>query len=184
VSDRVRLFFALALDDPLRSALADAVTEVERAAPRARRTHPDNLHLTLAFIGARQRDDVERYADILRAAASRTPALTLAIEGAGVFGQRAPRVLWAGVSGDVQTAAHLSDRLCRAADLEVERPYRPHITLARARGRGDPQLAIAAERLAGRSFGTLVAQQVSLYDSRATPQGLRYVPVATAEFAP
>ncbi|KQS68963.1 hypothetical protein ASG41_06030 [Modestobacter sp. Leaf380] len=80
------------------------------------------------------------------------PPVTVQLTGAGRFGRRRPRVLWAGVGGDVDGLSVVADRLAAAArhaGVPVdERPYAPHLTLGRWAGTGeaDPQLV---DRLGG-----------------------------------
>lgn len=93
---------------------------------------PERWHLTLAFYG--EVDDPGPLAARLGRAAARSRPLSLALAGAGRFGRG---VLWAGVAGDVEDLVHLAAG-CTAAGrregLEVEdRPYRPHLTVARSR---------------------------------------------------
>lgn len=103
-------------------------------------TRPENLHLTLRFIG-----EVEEpvAADIDAALAGvREPGFDLGLCGVGLFGTvERPRVLWAGVEGSA-ALMHLQakvERAVMAAGLEPERQrFTPHVTLGRpatSRGR-------------------------------------------------
>ena len=105
-------------------------------------TTQEQWHLTLAFLG--EVDDLrrDRVQTRLARAASRSPPLHLAIASAGVFGSRQrPRVLWAGVDGDVAALIRLAQSTgaaARRSGIPVEeRRYRPHVTLARCRHQVD-----------------------------------------------
>jgi 2'-5' RNA ligase len=114
--------------------------------PEFRWVRPENLHLTLRFLGAVEAarlDDIEARLRGLPA-----HGFELALMGTGSFGSgRWKRVLWIGVTG-AEPAAALAARIedaCVASGLEPEaRPFRAHITLARARDRrGAPEPALA-----------------------------------------
>jgi RNA 2',3'-cyclic 3'-phosphodiesterase len=138
-----RTFIAVELNDAMRAALTNSIARLSRALPAVRFTPPEGLHLTLAFLG--ELDD-ERLAEATAAACAAAQgvapfALTLA--DLGFFGPpRAPRVLWAGVGGDLAglTALHqrLADQLyARGFPLDA-RPFAPHLTLARLKAPLDP----------------------------------------------
>lgn len=124
---------------PPPEALAALVRDVETAraalGPDERALRwgaPERWHLTLAFYG--DVADPDPLAVRLARAAARTRPLSLSLVGAGRFGRA---VLWAGVTGDVADLVRLASR-CAAAGrregLDVEdRPYRPHLTVARSR---------------------------------------------------
>lgn len=129
-------------------AVRDALEAVQDALPPGlgRLADPEQLHLTLAFLGERPDHEVEAAHEALLGL--RHPSFPLALGGLGTFGSRQPEVLWAGVR-DPSTLATLQARVRSAlhgAGLVLERRrFRPHVTLARL-GRTPPE---AVERLAG-----------------------------------
>lgn len=129
-------------------AVRDALEAVQDALPPGfgRLADPEQLHLTLAFLGERPDHEVEAAHEALLGL--RHPPFPLALGGLGTFGSRQPEVLWAGVR-DPSTLATLQARVRSAlygAGLVMERRrFRPHVTLARL-GRTPPE---AVERLAG-----------------------------------
>lgn len=126
------------------------MTEELRAdLPSLRWTRPEHYHLTLAFLG--EVDDLGRadVAERLARAAARNRPLELGLGGGGRFGDR---VLWTRVRGETDGLRRLADSVraaARRARLPVEdRPYRPHLTLARSTG-GPSGLRSAVSRLDG-----------------------------------
>ncbi len=114
-------------------------------------------HLTLAFYGEVPAARVPRLVDLLGAVAG--PAVHLRLSGAGTFpGRGAPRVLWVGVDGDVETLAGLAGAAAgagREAGLDVDRrPYRPHLTVGRwpAASAADRRIATALQAYTGPHF--------------------------------
>jgi 2'-5' RNA ligase len=145
----VRLFVALTPPSACVEELAAAVDDARRAAPDLRWAPPEQWHLTLTFLGEveeRMLPDLELR--LARSAARHAP-LNLKLAGAGRFGNR---VLWLGVHGDTDGLRKLAASVraaARRARLPIEdRPYRPHLTLARAR---DPaaDLRPVVQRMAG-----------------------------------
>ena len=133
----VRAFVALPLPEGRRRTLAAYLEECARRAPDLRWVPPENLHLTLRFLGSTPEDvlaDVRR-----RLRAVRSPAFQLALSGLGTFGGSRPRVVWLGLDRGAEEARRLAEeaeRVCVEAGLEPEpRGFRPHLTLARARER-------------------------------------------------
>jgi RNA 2',3'-cyclic 3'-phosphodiesterase len=138
-----RTFIAVELNDAMRAALAGAVARLSRALPAVRFTAPEGQHLTLAFLG--ELDD-ERLAAATEAACAATGGdapFTLTLAELGSFGPpRAPRVLWAGVGGDLAALTALHARLAQQLDARGfpldARPFAPHLTLARLKAPLDP----------------------------------------------
>lgn len=125
-----RLFVALALPDPVRSALV-ALTQTLRGVAW---TPPAQLHLTLRFLGNVPVDQIEPLAT--RLATLRVEPFLLPVEGLAVFPpKRPPRVLWAGVGSGHPRLHQLRQRLddtLLATGLDVDlRTFHPHVSLAR-----------------------------------------------------
>jgi RNA 2',3'-cyclic 3'-phosphodiesterase len=145
-----RTFIAVDLGDEARAHLQREVARLGRALPGVRWVDPAKLHLTLAFLG--ELDD-ERLAAAEAAALEAARAVkpfTLEVAGLGIFGpSHAPRVIWAGVGGNVRRLAQLHDALAAALAargfVREERPFSPHLTLARL---GAPLSGPEASRLA------------------------------------
>jgi len=127
-----RLFVSVELPDEAKHALARIAYDV----PGARWLEPDEMHLTVRFIGEVDGtvfDDVLATLDEVRLA-----PFTLALCGVGHFPPRGePRILWAGLEHSAELKS-LHDKVESAvvrAGVEPERrKFAPHVTLARLRG--------------------------------------------------
>jgi 2'-5' RNA ligase len=185
-----RLFVALDPPEPVRRRLAALGVDLRRAASRAadavRWVPPENVHLTLQFLGAVPEERVADVEAAVRAAASVARPLSLEVRGAGGFpNARRPRVVWAGLGGDVAPLAALARdlgrRLAPLGFAPEERPFSPHLTLGRARdGRGAPGLAGALARAAEADGTPWRVAEVVLVESHLSPGGPRYEVVARA----
>ncbi|GGY24696.1 RNA 2',3'-cyclic phosphodiesterase [Streptomyces omiyaensis] len=138
----MRLFAAVL---PPAGAVAElgAVVDALHALPGAgelRWTSRPGWHFTLAFMGEVDDALLPDLRARLARAARRTPPFALRLHGGGHFGGRA---LWTGAAGDLDALRLLAERADAAARragvaMEEHRRYRAHLTLARARGEGEP----------------------------------------------
>lgn len=129
----MRLFVAVALPPDVVAHLDAHLVRVRRRFPELRWVPPERWHLTLTFLGDVDPARVGALDERLARAAGRTTQHRLHLEQGGRFGQR---VLWTGVGGQRHLLRRLAERTsaaARRAGLDVEdRPYRPHLTVARA----------------------------------------------------
>lgn len=133
---RVRAFVAIDLPERHRRRLAAHLEECARLAPAYRWVPPENLHLTLRFLGWLEPAVLAQLRSEL--ASVRIERFRIALDGQGTFGpSRAPRVVWLGLGEGADrcgSVAEAVETVCRAAGLEPEpRPFHAHLTLARAR---------------------------------------------------
>jgi 2'-5' RNA ligase len=185
-----RLFVALEPTDAVRRRLGAIAQDLRRTAGRAaddvRWVQPENVHLTLQFLGAVPDARVGDVAEAVRGAAAGSRALSLEVKGAGGFpNARRPRVVWVGLAGDVEPlaalVADLGRRLAPLGFPPEERAYAPHLTLGRARdGRGAPGLAGALAQAAQAEGVTWRAAELVLFESHLSPRGPRYEAILRA----
>ncbi|QEV16293.1 RNA 2',3'-cyclic phosphodiesterase [Streptomyces alboniger] len=140
----VRVFIALAPPDEAKQELARELGPAYHAHPRMRWNRIEDWHITLAFLGEVPTAVVPLLRPPLADLAAARRPLTLALRGGGHFDER---VLWSGIDGD-REELHLLATEVRTVVKEcgvafAERPFRPHLTLARAR-RDTPSCAVEA----------------------------------------
>lgn len=176
-----RLFVAIDLGDEARRALRAAQETCRRANLPVRWVDVAGAHLTLKFIGEVERERVPALATALRAVAARHRPLALHTDAPGAFPDlRRARVLWLGVAGALDALAALQRDVDGAlAGLGIPReakPFRPHLTLGRAREGASPPPADLAAAFAGvrRVAAPLPADELRLMRSELGPGGARY----------
>ncbi|MEU5952388.1 RNA 2',3'-cyclic phosphodiesterase [Streptomyces sp. NPDC047525] len=140
----VRVFIALAPPDDAKQELARVLEPAYRAHPRMRWNRIEDWHITLAFLGEVPASAVPLLrTPLARIAAARSP-LALSLRGGGHFDER---VLWSGIDGDLDALHLLATEVRAVVDdcgiARANRPFRPHLTLARAR-RDTPSCAVEA----------------------------------------
>jgi RNA 2',3'-cyclic 3'-phosphodiesterase len=143
----------------------------------------NQLHLTLRFIGEVERPTADDIAAEL--GRIRFERFSIALGGVGKFEKRRQGALWVGVAPKVQLKALAAkvERACQSAGIEPEqRAYRPHVTLARWKGRA-PGLDRFLERHGGLSSGPWEVGEFILFESRLGQGGAHYEPVETYQLA-
>jgi len=184
----VRLFVAIAIPEEIRAGYAALIQELRGIAPQAKWVRPENLHVTLKFLGETPAAKLEALQRVLAEIGSPEP-VKLEFRGLGFFPhERRPRVFWAGMeaSANLKTLAsdvdHAAHRL--GSPLE-ERPFTPHLTLARFDPPGIvPKLLEAIRTKQTQSFGGLTATKFHLIESKLKPSGAEYTTLQTVRFAP
>ena len=175
-----RLFTGLAVPQ----AVTDALTVFQGGLPGARWIESGDFHVTLRFIGdveAPEANDVVEALSEMRA----RPALTVTLDGLGIFGGDKPRALYASVvpeAGLTDLQAE-QERLVRRAGLAPERrKFTPHITLARLRRDATPEAA-AMYLSQAPAFAPLTfdVDRVTLFSAKESTGGGPYV--AEGEFS-
>lgn len=168
----MRLFVAIALPEEIRERLS----ALQHGIPGARWVRPENLHLTLRFIGevdGRQAQDIDA-----ALAAVRSPGFSVTLAEVGRFGANAKvRALWVGM----QTSEPLKrlhakvEQALQRAGLEPEgRKFRPHVTLARFNGNPRGRLYDYLARHALFRAEPFVAEEFVLYSSFLSQGGAIY----------
>ena len=146
----IRAFVAIPLPDEVAGDLVAA----QAGLPAGRPVEPENLHLTLAFLGEHPEPVIEDVHFAL--AAFRLPSFDLTLEGLGLFGDVRPRVLYAGIRRE-PGLTRLRDKVvqaARGAGLDPERKrYQPHVTLARFNRELDGADALRVRDFAGAGGG-------------------------------
>jgi 2'-5' RNA ligase len=161
----VRLFFALWPDEAVREQLARWSRELRRVCG-GRPTRPENLHLTLAFLGSVEE---ARLPEVERAASDVAPPVAPLVLDQCDYWKR-KRIAWAGASATPPRleafAADLRDAMLREGIPFDSKPFVSHITLLRdAR---EPKLMPRFEPIEWSIEGFALVQSVTL------PEGSRY----------
>jgi 2'-5' RNA ligase len=142
-----RTFIAICLPDAVRAALASRMAALTpRLPPGVRWVAPESLHLTLAFLGELDGARLAQAEAATAVAAREGVPFALRLTHLGTFGPpRAPKVIWAGVTGDSERLRDLQDRLASELALRgfprEDRPFSPHLTLARIKAPLPPEVA-------------------------------------------
>ncbi len=173
----MRLFLAGLVPDAIKETLHAQLEPVRAATPQARWLPPGSLHLTLVFLGSVPDPTVPALRETFAGVCRRHRAISLTLSGVETFGPpRSPRVLAATLAGEVEALQALATDARRAVEtlvqLEPERPFRPHLTVARARSaHGDVLLGRCRAALGHALDGGFVLRDVALVRSETLSTG-------------
>ncbi len=150
---------------------------------------PEAIHLTLKFFGDIFGDDIVMISRVMEDHAGEEGLFALDVKNLGVFPDlNRPRVLWLGISGDVERLIRfqksMDKKLYEKGFTKDERPFRPHLTLARIK---EPKGLIGLAKILGKrdnyAAGHFDARELALFRSQLTPQGAIYTKLAHFPFA-
>ncbi len=177
----MRLFIALELPEPVRDALAESARRLAEGCAAGRFVPPEQYHLTLAFLGEQPEAMAARASQVMDGC--RRAPFPAAFGSFGAFPGRRGAVLWRGVEVPCDLEAlqrDLARGLTGAGFGLEERPFRPHLTLAR---RGELRPGVSLEGLsAGLEELRFQVDGLSLMRSRLSGAGPRYTRLHRTEF--
>lgn len=187
----MRAFIAIELPKEIKDALANLQSQLQSAGADAKWVAPQNLHLTLKFLGEINDKQLEKIAAVLEETAQRNRPFQLSINSLGAFPTAsAPRVIWVGVDkGEAECkkiAAEIEEKTALAGIPKEEREFSCHITIARVKQLlNQDKLARGINQQAGyfkeKTLRFSVAK-ITLFKSNLFPKGPIYEAQKEANF--
>ena len=183
-TETLRLFLAIQIPEPIRLELHRLQHELQPLLPPgvARWTGPEQLHLTLKFLGNVPESNISVLNDAALAVCAATPPLQLQMQGTGFFpNEFSPRIFWA----DVKSLAlqkfqqQLETAVEPFTQKHESKKFSAHVTLARfekMRRRDVEKLMAHAQT--SKTFGQWTAHEVELVQSKLKQTGAVYATVA------
>lgn len=177
-----RTFIAIEISDESRRLVAEVQERLRAAGAMLRWVRPEILHYTLSFLGEIPAAQVARAVVTTRSAVSRIEPFSVLIGGLGAFPSLdRPQVLWLGCTEGSEALGRLAGSVKAALSRERlpqdPKPFRPHLTLGRAKDSrhwGDLVRAVRAHGDA--TIGREWIRAVTVMESRLTPDGPVYTP--------
>jgi RNA 2',3'-cyclic 3'-phosphodiesterase len=128
-------FYALELPSAIKNHFDDTIEKLQEGLPFKSWVHPQDLHITLAFLGNADAAKLKASNELVQSEVSKIASFELEIDHLGIFGRKdSPRIFWAGLKDSTrlaETRNHVFSA-CHKAGFKLEtRPFSPHITLAR-----------------------------------------------------
>jgi 2'-5' RNA ligase len=188
----VRAF--IAVDLPLE--IQDCLDQVERNLQErmgdvpVRWVVPENIHLTLKFLGDVSLNNLDVLTEILQAEAASHESIVISIGGVGAFPKvRNPRVIWVGVEAPEELMAlqrGIETHTSRVGYAPDRRPFSPHLTLGRVSRNSSPgdvrKIGDVLKDCKVGFLGVARIKAVHLYRSDLKPDGAEYTRLYTADF--
>jgi RNA 2',3'-cyclic 3'-phosphodiesterase len=189
LTGKLRLFVAIPVPAAIRNEMMRVQHELQPLAPRGvvRWTKPEQLHLTLRFLGDVSSDRVAALQESVRAVCAGGLVLHLRAQGIGSFpSARSPRVIWIGIRDGESRLGDLQRKIEAAVQPFTAEPggerFAGHVTLGRFKQFRHLELKALtghAEMMKTRMFGEWTAPEIELIRSELSPTGAHYTTLAT-----
>ena len=173
----IRAFIAITPPATLQQTMAEVRQVFERLSLPWHWVTPDHIHLTLRFLGNVPDEAVPSLLQAMEQAAQGQPAFPVRARALGCFPHPArPRVLWVGLDDPSQALGRLNERLMAALTPlgfpPENRPFHPHLTLARAQNRvPSSRLSPMLQTYQNRNFGEFLVTRLHLIQSHLQRSG-------------
>lgn len=176
----MRTFIAIALPPEIRDYLTGIQKELKQCRADAKWVQPENIHLTLKFLGERDEKKVEKIKEALQETAKDKNCFSIRLFNIGAFPKiDSPRVIWAGIDrGEKEAeeiAYELEEKISRIGIPKEDKPFSSHITIARIKSPANRQNLVQGlkrfSQIEGKEFKV---DRITLYKSTLTPKGPTY----------
>jgi 2'-5' RNA ligase len=180
MSHTIRTFIAIELPEKIIYTIGKVQEEIKSYGFKIRWVRPENIHLTLKFLGDIKEADTENVARAVCESVTGYPPISLMVKGIGVFpGIIRPRVIWLGVSNQIDVLTTLQktlDEKLKAMGFPKEkRPFKGHLTLGRINSKIDPKkLHDVLKEFTQFESEPFFADRIILYQSDLKPKGPVY----------
>lgn len=187
----MRTFIAIELSPDLKKRLASLEEQLKSSEADVKWVKPENIHLTLKFLGEIDEKQLEEVSKIIQEAANKNKSFYIRLASPGAFPKlNTPRVIWVGIDkGDSETkqiAKVLEEEIVKVGIPQESRPFSTHITLGRVRsGKNCEKLVKNLEYLANNSpqdSPEFMVTKITLFQSTLTPSGPVYEVLKEAHF--
>ena len=173
---RIRAFVAVEISEQARCQLKDLLRQLQTRAGRVRWVRPEQMHLTLVFLGEVSRNFVESARQRLADAVAGSPAFSAQLCGIGAFpGPARARVVWVGMREGEEELKRLQAEVVRqlvGVGFEPEkRPFSPHLTIGRLKVPADVRAACETQFESER----FEIDRLVLFQSILKPTGPEYI---------
>lgn len=176
----IRAFIAIPLPEENQLQLQETVRTLRKLNLEARFPDTESIHLTLKFLGNIDKSQVLSMAGALEDCCLAHRTFPVYLRGLGAFPHSAnPRVLWMGVEAGQKLRKLRQNLENRLVDFGFEpdnKPFRPHLTVARVKGKRNFKelVRLLSSKRESFSAGSFEVDSVALYRSELKPSGAEY----------
>ena len=185
--NKIRTFIAVELSPAVRAEAVRLVELLRPAGGDAKWVEPQNMHLTLKFLGDVREEQIADVCRVVSKTAADFQPIEITLGGAGAFPDlRRPRTLWIGVTQGQQELVRLQTAVERALAKrgfpKENRAFHPHLTIGRIRESGPAmgELGQLIQDHADFAAGSSTAREVVVFASHLSSSGPTYEPLARA----
>jgi len=187
MSETIRCFIAIELSQEIRNVLSEIQSELKETVGDVKWVRPENIHLTLKFLGHINQGVVEEVKSALSEIAAKTRPFRIKLSSPGAFpAPERPRVIWVGIDkGDKESivlAGAIEDRASHLGIEKEEREFHPHLTLGRIDFLKDKNTLKDAFSSLEIPPVEMTASAITLFQSTLTREGAIYTVLQKAVF--
>jgi len=189
MSDTIRAFIAIKLPEKITVSIRKIQEGLSSYGFKVKWVRPENIHLTLKFLGNIDRADTEKVGSAISESVKTYAPLSLIAKGIGVFPNiKRPRIVWTGVAEQRNRLAglqrHLDDHLESIGFQREKRPFKGHLTIGRVKQRIDSnRLMEAMKECAKFESEAFIINEIVLFKSELNPTGAVYTQLMSASFS-
>jgi len=182
MAETIRTFIAVKIS--VARELRRVLNRLASYGSPVRSVSADNVHVTLKFLGDTEASLTTAIEEQMRSVVNHCPAFSMHLVGLGAFPHAGrPSVVWAGLQNAeplTQIAADLEHQLQALGFAKDQRPFRPHVTLARIKRKPPDDLKTLLHTHESTDFGQTRVDSVELLQSDLQREGPRYTVLASA----
>ena len=188
-SGTIRTFIAIELPDHIIESFIEIQNSLKSQRFKIRWSKPENIHLTLKFLGNIQHDDVEKIINVMNESFIRFTPISIAAKGTGAFpGLARPRIVWVGIGDGKKELACLQDTLSENLEKigfpKDDRPFKGHLTIGRVKSRPDPEKFIRTmQEFRNFKSESFIADKIIFFKSDLKSTGPVYTRLASVPLA-
>jgi 2'-5' RNA ligase len=169
----------IAIDVTATQKILEFEKEIKSTGADVKLVAPENIHITLKFLGDTDEAMVDQIETIIRDAVKGIEPFTIRLQGTGVFpNQKNIRVIWIGIEdGNIPgtIASTIDEHLALVGFEKEKRGFSSHLTIGRVKtARNKENLIKTMEKYTDIEFGTFIVDSIKLKKSDLTPQGPIY----------
>jgi len=187
MNQKIRTFVAIETSSAVRDWAAELIDEFRRTGAEVKWVAPQNLHVTLKFLGDVDAGEIQQVCRAVEQAVADAAPFEFEVRGAGAFPDtRRPRTVWLGIGQGSHQIIALNERieppLKKLGFPKEARQFQPHLTIGRIR-RGGPGVAELGELIAEHEdldIGRTLVGEAIVFSSQLGRSGPTYEALARA----
>jgi 2'-5' RNA ligase len=178
--EKVRTFIAIKLTPEIISKISGMQEELKRTGAQVKWVKPENIHLTLKFLGHITSEELEKVKIATRETLKPFKSFGISISGLGAFPKiEYPRVIWVGVDEGKEElkrmTSNLEERLAQIGFAKEKREFSPHLTIGRVKSsKRKERLIEAFTKFTAAHLGSMKVDKIAIIKSELKLQGPVY----------
>lgn len=178
--EKVRTFIAIKLTPEIISNISGVQEELKKSVLEVKWVKPENVHLTLKFLGHITPEELEKVKLATRETLKPFAPFEVSVSGLGAFPKiEYPRVIWVGIDKGkkelTKIASRIEENLAKIGFAKEKRGFSPHLTLGRVKSpKGGERLIETFTKLKAANLGSMRVTKISIMKSELRPLGPVY----------